>query len=709
MLKLEHGPALNLEHLRRQLTSHLALLLAAACGLVILDALPRDDMPVRGFALLTLLALLGGLVRRAQVGWPEAARHLLLWGVLGGVLASMVLFADPWLPFLGPLLAFSTAMLLPGTELWAAGVVLAVAGFLNLYGFRSYPLRELALVLALSAVLGKAVGHTLYTALGWAWTMQQRADRLLEETRSRRAELSRTLKSLELAYALQKRMGEELVAARHRAEEARRAKEQFAANISHELRTPLNLILGFSELMHRSPEVYGDFAWPPTLREDVHQIYQNSSHLLGMIDDILDLARFEMAGFTLRRELTSIADLVRDTANIAQDLFRGRPVALQVEIEPDLPALEIDRTRIRQVLINLLNNAQRFTTEGSIVIAARREGGLVVVSVSDTGTGIPADKLPRIFDQFYQIDQSLTRAQQGAGLGLAICKRFVEAHEGRIWVESQVGVGSTFYFSLPVPGQPAPAPQLRYAESMPAAAAVRPMLLLVDGDHALAGLLRRYLGEVEIIQVAEGMQVAEALAAYSARAVVWNRLPGAKPIDLPPGLPLPVIECSLPSHSWVAEDLGVAGYLTKPVTAEQLLRFVSQTTARDILVIDDDQGFAQLVQRVLQVANVSVHVSQAWDGAAGLEDMRTQPPDLVLLDLMMPEMDGFQLLEAMRRDDALRSIPVVLLTATNLAEDVLQRSHGQLTLRRACGLGLAETLRCLKALLEALGPAELAD
>ncbi len=701
------GSLTNLEDLRRQLTARLALLVVGASSLALWLSLPREPFPLMVFGLLA--ALLGlGLGVWALVGThPTLARHLLVWGLIAGLLAAMWLFWDPWLPFLGLLLAFVSAMLAPGGELAIAGMTVGMTAWLVRSGLRTYPLAGLFAALALGVALAWLATRTLYTALQWAWNMQQRADQLLEAVRDRQAELSRALKSVELANIIQRRMQQELVVARREAEEARRMKEQFAANISHELRTPLNLILGFSELMYLSPEVYGDLRWPSTLRRDVYQIYRSSRHLLEMIDDILDLSRFEIVGFTLSKELTALEPLLRGTVEIAQDLFRGRPIRLEVEIEPDLPLLEMDRTRIRQVLLNLLSNAQRFTEAGTVRLEAKRAGDEVMISVSDTGPGIPADQLPHVFDEFYQVDRSLRRAHGGAGLGLAICKRFVQAHDGRIWAESEVGRGSTFYFSLPIPDHYLPVSHLHVEHpvevSWPEA---RSRILVVDPDPAVAALVRRHVEEYDVVQVDQADQLAEKVMIHHPRAVICNVPPGSLcGPDRALSLPVPIIECSLPSREWVASDLAVTACLTKPVTAQQLLAEIEKLgDVHKILVVDDDRGFCQLVERMLEASGRGFEVQRAYDGTDGLLMMRAGQPDLVLLDLIMPGTDGFQVLEEMRRDPALLGIPVVLLTVTGYAEDALMQRGSQVVVHRPDGLRLAEVLRCLRALIGVLEP-----
>jgi len=719
MTTIEYGADINLAELRHQLAGRLALTLVGVGALLVLLVWPNMSPPfIAAISLAALLVGLGWGVRALANVRPSLARHLLVWSLTTSLLAVMWLFPDPWLPFLGLMLPFTSAMLISGGEFTTAGVIAALAAWLTLSGARTYPLPQLLIALALGVALAWQTVRTLYTALGWAWTMQQRADHLLEMARDRQGKLGRALKSLDLTNTLLRRTQRELITARKQAEEARLMKEQFAANISHELRTPLNLILGFSEVMYLSPEVYGEMHWPLTLRRDIYQIHRSSRHLLEMIDDVLDLSRFEMVGFTLNKEPTPLEPLLRETVEIAADLFRGQPVRLEMGIAQDLPTLEIDRTRVRQVLLNLLNNAQRFTEEGTVRVEAKQADGEVMIAVCDTGPGIPADKLPHIFEEFYQVDRSLRRRHAGAGLGLAISKHFVEAHDGRIGVESQEGVGSTFYFTLPIPGQYVPVSRLHVDRPLePSGSKTHPPILVVDPDPAVADLIRRHVGEYEVVQVDEVNRLAEEVMLHHPQAVVCNVPPGERwgyddtivdgvsPVNGAISVPVPFIECSLPSQAWVAADLSVRACLTKPITAGQLLREVEQLdSVHDVLVVDDDRGFCQLVERMLEATGRAFEVRRAYDGDEGLLALRAQRPDLVLLDLIMPDVDGFQVLEEIRREPELADVPVVLLTATSYVEDALAQRGGQVIIHRPDGLSPAEVLRCLRAVIGVLEP-----
>jgi CheY-like chemotaxis protein len=426
-----------------------------------------------------------------------------------------------------------------------------------------------------------------------------------------------------------------------------------------------------------------------------------------MIDDVLDLSRIDIVGFTLNREPTHLETLLRETVESVEGLFRGRPVHLDVEITDDLPTLELDRTRIRQVLLNLLNNAARFTEEGAVRVEAKREDGEVVISVCDTGPGIPQDQLPHMFQEFYQVDRSLSRRHGRTGLGLAISRHFVEAHNGRIWVTSEEGAGSTFTFTLPIPGEHVLFSRLREERPLALAPDDTPApIVVLDPDPAVIGLIGRHLEAYEVVQVAHADRLADTVALHHPRAVVCNVRPGQQRDGATAlSTPVPIIECSLPSQAWVAQDLAVIACLTKPVTADHLLVELDRLdTARDILIVDDDIGFCQLVERLLEASGRDCAVRRAYDGTEGLLELHTRTPDVLLLDLIMPGMDGFQMLEEMQQDAELVDVPVVLLTATSFVEDALAQHSGQMVVRRPDGLKPGEVLRCLGALIEVLEP-----
>jgi len=698
------GSQANLVELRRQLAARLARLVIGCSGLLTILALTQWPFPLPGFLILLALLGLGWGTLHVIAEHPDLARHLLLWGLTLGLLAGMWMYSASWLPFMTLLLTFVGALLVNGGQFVSPIVILTFSLGLNLGGARLYPLGSLLVVLLFGSAVAWVAVSALYTALDWAWTMQQRSDHLLDLSRDRQQKLLNLSKSLEMSNTILQRTKRELIYARQQAEKAQRMKEQFAANVSHELRTPLNLILGFSEMMYLSSEVYGDMAWPQALRQDVYQIYSSSRHLTDMINDVLDLSRLEMVGFTLNKETVDIVSLLQETVDIARDFFRNRPISLELAAD-DLPTLEIDQTRIRQVLLNLLRNAAKFTDEGIVSIRAQCVEHEILVAVSDTGQGIEQAELAHIFEEFYQVDRSLHREHSGSGLGLAISKQFIEAHNGRIWAESRVGEGSTFYFSLPITdgyirwARLEPSSPLQTAGGQP-----RSSVLVVDSDPAVADLVRRHLDGFEVLSAANLREAADAVQVHHPRALVLNEQPGA---DESRGVswPVPVFRCSLPSQAWLADDLAVRACLTKPIAVERLLAEVEKIHGvRRVLVIDDDWGFCQLVDRMLESTGVHCVVDHAYDGATGLEMMRSVSPDLVLLDMVMPVIDGFGVLHQMREEPELAHLPVILVTATNFADAALIRYGSQVRISRAGGFTTPEVLQCLRETLSVLGP-----
>jgi CheY-like chemotaxis protein len=243
----------------------------------------------------------------------------------------------------------------------------------------------------------------------------------------------------------------------------------------------------------------------------------------------------------------------------------------------------------------------------------------------------------------------------------------------------------------------------------PSPAGSRTPILVVDRDPAVATLVDRHIEEYDVVQVSDARQLAQEVRMHHPQVVICNVSPGERcdygddSDDNP--LPVPFIECSLPSQAWVADDLAVEACLTKPITAEQLLQMIAhQPDVRDVLVIDDDRGFCQLVERMLEASDQGFSVRQAYDGEDGLLALRDQRPDILLLDLIMPGLDGFQVLERMRREPGLASVPVVILTATSFAEDALEQHRGQIVISRPDGLSTVEVLQALRAVVDVLKP-----
>jgi signal transduction histidine kinase/CheY-like chemotaxis protein len=703
MLVFHRESLTNLEDLRHELTQSLCVVLIVAGGFLAYNALLREDFPLVAFVIYLFLIAVSLFIHRLPDTRSKLARFLLVGSLTVCLITAMWLIPNPEVVYLGILLTFISAVLINGGEWIVPLLVGGCAWWWTDQGWRVYPIPFLMVFLVMGGVIARLTFSTIHTALKWAWNSQTQAGELLEQTRIHRAELSRSLKSLEQTYLVQRRLQNELIIARNEANAARQMKERFAANISHELRTPLNLILGFSDVMFYTPEAYGEFKWPPKLRRDIYQIHRSSKHLLEMIDDILDLSRYDMVDFTLHRERTSVHNLLKNTIEITSGLFENPDVRLELDLAPDLPELELDRTRIRQVIINLINNARRFTEKGYVRLSAEQNEKEVVICVSDSGPGIPQEELESIFDEFYQVDVSIRRKEQGFGLGLAICERFVSAHQGRIWAESQVGLGSKFFFSLPKLNQVESYPY--QAINYPVETEQRPKILVVDPDPAVSTWIRRNLENADIIQVEKPDYLKERINQYHPHTVIFNNNQENTSFPFPADLPVPVIECSLPSQAWMAEDLNVSTVLTKPITPQRLVQEIEKLGAvRKILIVDDSEEFVQLVRRILESTQNDYIVQQAYDGAQGLTALQEFNPDLVLLDLIMPTLDGAQFLKEMRLLEGFNQTAILIITATSHQSFSHITQNGRLVVHQGQHLGANEMAACIRALVTILKP-----
>ncbi len=572
------------------------------------------------------------------------------------------------------------------------------------------------LVIGVVGVLSFLAVRNLYFALQWALDRTMAAQRNEEEARFHRGELARTLKALTEAYQRLEYANYDLARAREVAEEARLNKQRFVARVSHELRTPLNVLTALSEMMYLSPERYGAGPLPPELRRDAREIYRSGKHLLHLVDDVLDMAQIEVGQMRVDFEPVNLHDVVVEALEMIRPLVRGKAIALQAELPPDLPLVLIDRDRVQQVLLNLLNNAQRFTERGSITVHAVSESDWVRVTVADTGVGIPPGEHEDMFKEFHQVEGLGTRDRAGHGLGLAICKRFIEMHGGRIWVESDgiPGHGSRFHFTLPVVGAERPELSTLWKTPLPLRPPTgrgRPLLLL-DQDAAIQRMLEEGLEEYQIVPVDDASQVPMLAHELRAQAVVINsarRGVGRQMSELRQRLgrsSLPVILCPLVGEDQLKQALDVEDYLVKPVSREALMTVLDRLDGRvhRVLIVDDDPQMVHVLSRMLEAAGRDYEVRCAYDGREGLREMHSRQPDLVLLDLVMPGMNGYDMLMQMREDARLQSVPVVVITAQQQTPEEERRLGGKtLIVRTEAGFTNKEVLACLHAVLGAIG------
>jgi signal transduction histidine kinase/CheY-like chemotaxis protein len=563
------------------------------------------------------------------------------------------------------------------------------------------------------------------TAMEWYYFSYKRNHDLLERARDVQLQLRQTLEDLGEANRQLTRLNDVAQGLRRAAEESRRAKEEFVANVSHELRTPLNMILGFSEMIARSPDIYGSEI-PSSLLADLDVIHRNSQHLSSLIDDVLDLSQVDADQIALTREWTPFQEIVDAALVAVRPLFDSKGLYLREEIPEDLVVF-CDQTRIRQVLLNLLSNAGRFTEQGGVHLRAWQEEGTLIVSVTDTGPGIAAQDLGRLFQPFQQIDGSIRRRYGGTGLGLCISKRFIELHEGRIWVESEENVGTTFSFQIPV-APPSPENEAHYAHSLapgweyvqrtrPSKApepVISSRLVVLESGKVLRRLLSRYTDGIEIAPVASLQQAIHALGSEPARALLINDVSIGdalrrldEHVELPYGTP--AIVCSVPGIHEAAGGLGVSDYLVKPISRETLLATLDRLglKGKTVLIVDDQLEALQLFRRMLISEGCGYRILRATNGQQGMRILREQGADAVLLDLVMPRMDGFRFLAEKSQDPAVRDIPVVVISACDPAGQPVVSNA--LAVTRRGGLSVPQLLSCIDTLsttLAAAGPTD---
>ncbi|MCS7055560.1 MAG: ATP-binding protein [Thermoflexales bacterium] len=559
----------------------------------------------------------------------------------------------------------------------------------------------------IGALVGWASSSALTTTTEWSLRHFMEARDALRETQRHRAQLADMVKNLDQAYYRLERANTALVAARKQAEDAERAKTEFITNISHELRTPLNLIVGFSEVMLTAPESYDGVALPSVYRSDLSAIYQAAQHLLALVDDILDMSRIEVGKLSLVREQTDLAALIKEAAETMRDYINLKGLCLRLEVAPNLPPVHVDRLRIRQVVLNLLVNAVRFTERGQITICCdlvgeddRTPSRAVRVAVSDTGRGIPERDLTNIFEAFHTTESPLSTWHGGSGLGLPISRQFVELHGGMMGVTSELGKGSTFWFTLPCAQTSSATVQAeRHRPHVPLEHPER-FIVVVNADARVSEVVQRHLSGCRVLHAPDSEAGARLAAEVKAIALLLDH---DAPLPRTPAETF-IVQCPLPDRREIALRLGVRDYLTKPILRHELSRALEQLPARPrtVLVVDDDPKMVRLLQRML-CAHAGVQtIIAAHTGAEALAHLASCAVDLVLLDLVMPEMDGMQVLQAMA-ERGWADIPVIVISGH--AEDHARLPLlGPLVIRHSAGFRLGEMIQAVEAALRSLAP-----
>jgi len=513
---------------------------------------------------------------------------------------------------------------------------------------------------------------------------------------------------LTLRDITERQRAEELLRQKETAEQSNRAKSQFLANMSHELRTPLNAIIGYSEMLQEEAEDLGQADFIP----DLQKIHTAGRHLLSLINDILDLSKIEAGKMDLYLEEFCLPDLISEVVHMVSPLVSKNHNTLVVHTDPSLFTMYADLSKVRQNLLNLLSNAAKFTENGRITLAVDscqgRDAAQPVIrfQVTDTGIGMSAAQIEKVFQAFTQADASTTRKYGGTGLGLAIALRFCQMMGGEITVTSELGQGSTFTMTLPqVVHHPDSAPDAEAGLMAPAEdkddpedALPRPdrPLLVIDDDPAMHDLLRRQLAR-------EGYTIHSALTAEEGLSLAKSVRPIAITLDVmmpkmdgwmllsafksdPDLAAIPVIMLTMLDNKNMGYALGASDYLIKPIDRQQLLSVLKKyECVRDsaagqdrptcpILVVEDDPTNRDLLRQLLEKEHWQV--IEAENGRVALEKLQTIQPELILLDLMMPELDGFGFVEELQRHEAWRSLPVIIITAKDITAEDQMRLRG---------------------------------
>jgi signal transduction histidine kinase/DNA-binding response OmpR family regulator len=523
----------------------------------------------------------------------------------------------------------------------------------------------------------------------------------------------------------------ELREARNAAVEANRSKSEFLANMSHELRTPMNSIIGFTgRVIKKSGQLL-----PEKQLKNLHTVERNAHHLLNLINGVLDLSKVEAGKMEAYAEKFHLKSLISEVEELSHVLVADKDLLLHSELPEEDIILYSDQMKLKQILINLVGNAIKFTEKGGVYVQAalldkqvqtndsfyRQDEDYLVIRIRDTGVGMNPEELATIFEAFQQVDGSVTREYGGTGLGLAVTRHFAELLQGKVEVVSSKGQGATFSVIIPTRISLAPATE---AISMPPAAEVKetvveqpvhgdgPTVLCIDDDVEVLELLQDYLSDegyhvVSALSGDEGLRKAKMVKPFAITLDVhmphrdgWSVLEKLKHDEHTKDIP--VIMVTMMDNKALGYQLGAVDYLQKPILPEALLGSINQVLlhqAKNVLVVDDEREVVELIEQVL--GDEKIQVCSAADGRQALQTLEQDIPDLILLDLMMPEMDGFELIRHLQANPAWADIPVIVITAKTLSvEDRMMLEGRVVSIIAKDGMNTVDVLKEISCIMK---------
>lgn len=643
-----------------------------------------------------------------------------------------------WVSFVGTILSICIDLVsLPGSSAWiwlawpivqsgilfgstiavlvgALEILLIV--LLNIFFSANIPYDPVAFYIIGISVLIWYISRLIYTSIYQTAIYALKNRDALNEARNHQGKLVRAVKNMEENSVRLVKAYDVGAILQHEADLSRQQKVQFANMISHEMRAPLNFIIGASDLMVKSPKIYGEVAWPVGLYEDIQRIYQSSQYLNNLINDVLALGQIEANKMVLNFTPYQISDIFDEVLSILGATFENSSLFLDVQVDPDVPRIKLDRVRIRQVMLNLITNAFRHTQKGGVKVRAKLDGENILIYVEDTGSGISPEHLANLFQEFYQGDQeSGNEDYQTSGLGLTICKQFVELHGGWIWTESPIqephdgqGVGSRFSFSLPLSS----VSMLQtlwvgrnddyYKRRERSLSALKSVLVYSTSHSVLPSQLPITLSGYQLAHCATDDELIQAIDQYHPCGVIQisDDNDHFQELHLPPDILS--VRCQLQLETVDLEDMW-DGYLTKPSTPDQICICLKSigVTPNTCLVIDDDVNVSRFIELTFLSAGMDVDVRYAETGAKGLDMMQSFLPDITFVDINLPDMTGWNVIKIVRDTPQISDLPVVIFSAIDNPKPVVMKLQA-LELQTPSGLNSYITSDILQGIFDSI-------